>query len=379
MTAPPLAYGNFYRVIALLSMCVWLLFEMLKSSGILRRPSARTILIIYFVIYTSVITYSYEGISGLVSKIQLLVFLFFIIMHDAYRREGFDKLKIVFTVTLTLMPIWLLQTFLALIENGHIARFLIRSSQEAVEYSNSGIGGFGLIYSGLTYFTCLFAFLKFKLLNYKTDKIIIGLIILNTILSFIVIFKSEYSTALILLILMTSFVLFIKKGEGRNNIVRIIAIVIFIVVVIFNLNDILIQVADFFIGTNYHLKITDILSALSAGEGGTVDGRFFRYARSLVLFLDNIMFGTLSRDSVGKHSLILDTFAQFGVFIGFILCYLIFSIPYHAFNKEKKLFLLTFPVFVSIVFLCFLNNIAMSFGYIFFIFYPYLLHKLKYE
>jgi hypothetical protein len=373
VTAPILAYGSIYRVLAFFAMAAWILLEVFDSNGIIRKPSLRVILIFFFVLYTTSVVVLSDGAGAITRNIQLYVFLFFIIIHDSYRNKGFEKLKIAFNFSLILMPIWLTQTYLALQANSRVARILVRSSEQAVELSNSGVGGFGLVYFVLAYSVCLLGLLKLNVINIRKNKFFTLLIVINIIFSLMVIYKSQYSTALITLLIAALLVLFLKKV----NLLYLTCFSLFSIVMIVNLESILVSVADFFIGTNYHLKIMDIIYSLRGNEAGTVDDRTARYLRSIILFVENPVIGSLSLKDVGKHSLILDNFAQFGIFFGCMLSYIIFSIPYEIFKKEKNLITLTVPIFFVVISLTLLNNIAMSFGYVFFVFYPYLIYRIK--
>ena len=85
--------------------------------------------------------------------------------------------------------------------------------------------------------------------------------------------------------------------------------------------------------------------------------------RSFLLFLENPLVGTLKFDDIGKHSNIIDQFAQYGLVVGIILLRIITKVPNvinnHIKNKRiifVKIFLLTLILFG----LC--NNFASSLG-----------------
>ena len=132
-------------------------------------------------------------------------------------------------------------------------------------------------------------------------------------------------------------------------------------------------------GTNYYMKLNDLIDSTESAEAsGTAFDRIARYIRSIIIFFENPVFGVLVRDSIGKHSLILDTFAQFGFIIGILLIYILFKIPYSIYRLSKKQQPLSFAILFVIIMLTSLNNIAMAYGFVFYIFYPYIIRRMEY-
>lgn len=362
ITSPILAYGTLSRLIAFASILLWFLIELNNRLGIFYRPTKIFLLTLLYVLYTTIVNYIDSGIQNLNGSIQLYVILIFVIIGESYSLKGYRYLKPLLYTTLILMPIWLLLTYIGLENNARAARIAIKSSDEAIELSKSGVGGFSLIYFSVIYIAILLPIFKnFKLINKKSITIIL-LAGVNIVLSSIVIIKAQYSTALILLFFVYACWFMIGNKLNYTKIITgFFAMLIGYVVWLFKI-DLLLFLSTILEGPNYQMKITDIIYSLQGNSVGTVDDRIERYIRSIDLFISNPIFGTISRNDIGKHSQFLDNFAQYGLIIGSLFFYIIMYKPYSYMFKCRNMFSMTFPSFVIIFALFGLNNIAMSYG-----------------
>ncbi|GAA5219846.1 hypothetical protein GCM10025777_04760 [Membranihabitans marinus] len=130
------------------------------------------------------------------------------------------------------------------------------------------------------------------------------------------------------------------------------------------------QLLELTFGTNYYAKIRDINVSLQSSEvSGTLADRVERYLRSIEYFSHNPIFGTLSKADLGKHSMILDHFAQFGVGGGILFLTIIFwqVLQYYRYEKKGKLSL---AIGIAILLIFGLNNAVFNFAPILFILYP---------
>ncbi len=122
-------------------------------------------------------------------------------------------------------------------------------------------------------------------------------------------------------------------------------------------------------GTEYEAKIRDFQESMVDGRStGSVEARAERYERSLRLFLEHPLVGTLMFDDVGKHSAILDRFAQYGVVVGALFFFLIAYYPLRMLrNTRVPIGLGLSFAFVAIMFPM-VNNVFMSWGLILYVF-----------
>jgi len=266
---------------------------------------------------------------------------------------------------------------MALLQDSHISRTLIRSSEVTVQASKSGVGGFSFIYALLIYIIAVMALLKKRFEEKKNFSIASSFLLFSVILAMLVVLKAEYSTAVILMVLSVSFFLFHTKSIHRNIIIFLVFILAYLVLKSFVV-DFLHFLLQFAEGTNYYFKLEDMITSLNTSEAvGTASDRIERYFRSINIFLENPLVGIWSLNTVGKHSLILDTFAQFGFFAGVTLIYILFSIPYRILRTHKRNRTLALTVLFLIIALSSLNNVSMAYGFMFYLFYPYIIQRLE--
>jgi hypothetical protein len=126
---------------------------------------------------------------------------------------------------------------------------------------------------------------------------------------------------------------------------------------------------DVAVGTEYDAKLRDIRDSLEGGRNiGAVDARAERYTRSFKLFLENPVIGTLTFDDVGKHSAVLDRFAQYGFGIGLLFLALLAYMPIRMIRSSSVPIGLTIAFLVVAVGFPMLNNVFMSWGLILYVF-----------
>lgn len=375
VSAPILAYGTIFRILALISIVIWIILDLLDSDGAMRNPNLHIFALYVFLLYSFTINYIVDDIDGIKRNIQLYILLFFILVYTSYQRKSLEILKPVIYINVVLFLIWAIATLTALNVNSHAVRYLIRSSEISRHYSSLGVGGFAFIYSLLIYITILIYLLK-KQLNLN---LISFFYIISLFLSVATVLKSGYTLAVILLVISMVTILFYSSNIWKN-----IIYFTFVAIILYILNyyilDILHYLLKFAEGTNYRLKINDIINSYELGEAsGTAHDRLERYARSLSIFLENPLLGIGSVATVGKHSLILDSFAQYGIVIGTLIIYILIYIPYHIFITVKNNKPLAFTILLLIISLTLVNNVTMMYGLMFYIFYPFFIRRLEYE
>lgn len=376
-TAPILAYGTGYRILALLAIVVWSILELFEKRSVFLKPPPYVLVLFLFLLYTIPVSYLADGISGLNRNIQFYIMVFFLFVYTSYQRKSLEILKPVVYLNIILFTIWSIATYMALLQDSHISRTLIRSSEVAEQYSKSGVGGFSFIYALLIYIIGVMALLKNRFEEKKKFSIASVFLIFSVVLAMLVVLKAEYSTAVILMVLSVSFFLFHTKSFQHNIIIFLVFILAYLVLKNYMVDflQFLLQYAE---GTNYYFKLEDMITSLNTSDAsGTAAERIERYFRSINIFLENPLVGIWSIENVGKHSLILDTFAQFGIFSGVALIYILFSIPYHILRTHKKNRKLALTVLFLIVALSSLNNVSMAYGFMFYLFYPYIITRLE--
>ncbi|MEK9940345.1 MAG: hypothetical protein VW548_05200 [Methylotenera sp.] len=379
-TSPFLAFGEVYRLAAVISVLVWAGLELQRAESIFYKPTLPVLLTLVYISYTATIQFMLEGAASLVLHFQIWSMLFFLIVQQSRRNDPLS-LKMVFWVVLVTMPIWLFLTFDTLVsENSHAARLAVRASEEAEELANKGVGGYALVYASILLFPSLLMFLlsKAKGESFFRNHIFKSLprsarwiVFLNILLVLLVVFTAGYSIAVITFLLSTLCAFILKKYSFS----RVMAIFMMglVVATVFQpfMEALLTALLPLAEGTNFAVKIKDLLDSLQVGDAvGSAAERVERYTRSLTLFFENPLIGVLAVDDVGKHSQILDAYARWGIFFGCIFVYLLVFLPIKLLKKPQNNFGCVMAVLVSALSVFILNNGFSAAGLMLYIMFP---------
>lgn len=331
--SPPLVYGTVPRILFAVSAGVWLLIEIARFPTLTTLFTPSSGLAASLAGYLSFMMFMTSEMSEFATLLQLFIALFFLVIAGAYERRGWQELQSLLIPILLMSTLWAISTLLGLSEDSHAARYVVRSSDISRDFLDSGVGGYGLIYY------TLFAILTSLALVLKPGPmrrwVRWGLAACTAIMA-LMILRAGYSIAV--MIMFTSAISFLLLRFWRLDAALIFvffgaAITIFGMFFLQDIVRYLLSLAD---GTEYYKKIWDISQSLmSDGDKsfGTLMGRESRYERSWLVFLDNPIFGAFSHRGLGGHSVVLDMFAQFGVFVGLFTTYILSIRPALRFQR----------------------------------------------
>ncbi|TXK77880.1 hypothetical protein [Mesonia sp. K4-1] len=351
---PYFAYNNYARLLAFLAFS----FFLFKNEKRINKKLLFGILL--YIIYTFTINALFSANSYMLRHLQLyILFGCILIAYIITKQEDAIKNKIKYII-LSLNLIALLSSLYVLKDNMGAARLLAKSTDEAVELSNKGLGGYGLIYANVLMLPLFFYYRKRTNNLYKQV-----LIYANILFSITFILLADYLIAIILIIFQLLTFLFIKASYAD----RIIIIGILLVTLLLFYNNL-----NYFDKLTYswvefsslRYKQEDIFNMFRGvdGNNNTIDGRTGRYFRSLNLLASNPITGTFSFDEIGKHSNIIDQFAQYGIIFGFLMLRIIFMLPQNLLrttnNEYLKYFLNIYMV--TLILLGILNNYGAAMG-----------------
>lgn len=376
--SPPLAYGTAYRIVAVAATSWWLFIEFLKRPSTFFRPSVATASALIFVAYSAIVGYMIEGFSDIVRNFQIYIFLLFLVFYESYRKRDVRQLRIVFWGALSLFPIWLWLTYRTYGQVHNVSRILVRSSEVALNYRGQGVGGYELVYSMIVAIPVLLYLFKYFYrpdvfrLSSSARILPMGLILTNLILGSLVIIKAGYSISVIIFAI--SIVITIIIGK-RSTLLVFRASCTFLIIVLlyfYFFVPIMELLANLSKGTMYERKFHDLVSFIANEQiTGTLALRTERYLRSVKLFFENPIVGTLSFSHIGKHSAILDRYARYGIFVGTLFAYTVFYLPLQILKRQRgKNFGMASAVAFVVICFSFLNNLFSSYGFMVFIFYP---------
>lgn len=374
--SPPMAYGKGWRVLAVLAMLMWLALDTLSPRSVLRKPNWPVLCSVVYILYTVVLEFLVPDISTINQQFSIWIMLFFLMVGESQRRGNSMDAQFCFWVILLVMPIWSFATLRGLTSiSGDVARTISRASEEAKELSAQGIGGFGYIY---TVVLCVPFLAQLALRNRpewwdgktrwmrRLGRLII---LINFLLASFLVFRAGYTIALILSTFAILSVVMIRSRRTLPFAISLCVICVAVLLAGIALKPALRGMEGMVTGTEYASKVRDIRNLLEEDQStGSVEGRADAYGRSIRLFVENPIIGTLSFDDIGKHSAILDRFAQYGFVFGLMFLAILLHVPIRVMRSSGA------PVGLALSFLIvatgfpLLNPVFMSWGMILFIF-----------
>lgn len=318
--APPLAYGTIYRVLAIAAVCI-LIFSSLHSASInLRQRVGGTILLSLYMVLVAFITG--EPYVGKIGTIIILLSGVGFTLWDNQEEADIRQLNLLLLFIIAQFCLWNTTTLKALAFDDRIMRALVRNSDISASASLAGIGGYGYIYCVVPMLPIGIAMLK-----EKRHLFIKAILVYFLVTSVALAYMSQYFMALLLTILVFPLTQLANKRAGRGNMVILVIIGIFALLVYSNLENILSFLIDSIDIPTTKRKLTEMQQTLLMGErveDTDFGERYERYTRDLDLILSSPILGVLRFSAVGKHSNILDMFAQYGIPIGIVYLRMLF-------------------------------------------------------
>lgn len=367
--SPPLAYGTSYRVLFVLCFVVW------DVCAILKRDTQflnRQLLLYLFLAALVFIAYQGDGSLAITHNLQIILFFLFMPVFDYYYTAEEDTTWILVFV-MGLVVTWNITTLIGYSQVRNVSRLLAKDFEGAEVYARQGIGGYGYIY----FLTFIIPIIEGILIRgYRKFHVVFTLLgIAAWVLSVVVVMESGYTIALVLTLY--SIVSVLVLHWFKSPLAFCLISIPVLIVLLSNLENILSYALQQVEGTMYETKVEDLILSLSDDEAvGTVAGRMERYTRSIRLFLQKPFWGQISRAGIGKHSAILDRFAQYGIVFGSL------TVVYLT-KAQRKIYKLHIDdgmaisvLVVSIAFFL-LNNIAAAQGVGLFVFYIAAIKKLE--
>lgn len=361
--APPMASANIYRIIALAMMTY------LVGNNVSKCRTSYSIQAIGAAILMAIINIACG--ESIFYHIQFYIFLSFIVIFSFLLNEQ-NKREYYFLIPLVMITyiIFNVTTIRELASDPHVMRSLSRSTQGNF-YSNKGVGGYGYLYSLIMIIPVGISEARYE----KGIKRIISLVFLVT--SYILVFRSAYMLAMLITIIMTGVYIILAMGNISRSRLAVIFLIMIAALILYNkLDSILLRLADLTRPSMIQKKLEDIYELLyedASVADTSLWGRYERYFRDFMLVISSPLWGVLRYTAVGKHSAIMDTFAQYGIPIGIYVTTAIFKplrahLNYHV--PELTV------CFIGLGLFLLLNSPVMSVGIVYVVF-PLALYKSK--
>jgi len=377
--SPPLISIPAVRVLALLAIILWAVLEIIRPNGIFLRPTLPVLGALLYIAYDLMLWFE-PGQWDLLSHIQLYILLTLLIVYESRRNDPKSLAPVFWTMMLTL-PIWWISTLRGFETFGsHAARIVVRSSDDATELLQQGVGGYSLIYSTLVIMPILvlmiFRWRQFDMSSAPRilrafPRLFRLLPSVMLALSCVLVLRAGFTIAVIVMAAtLVVSLMYLRPHSGLFFLGPLVALLLVVVGQLF-LSEIIQFLIPLTEGTSFVHKLRDLQMSLYVGDStGSVADRTERYARSINSFLHNPIFGVLGNQGVGNHSAYLDNFAQRGLFFGALYMGLMLYLPIRMLRRLPGMLSMTGGVLTVMILFPFLNNVTMAIGVVLFIMFP---------
>lgn len=360
---PPIQFGTLFRVIAVISVSMWLLLSLSKNFEGKKIFVSLIVAIVSFGLLAPLFRHFGGEPYGLcfTKNMNILIFLLNGAITVYYLLNDRRFLVSAFWVCIFLFTIFSLTTLYAYQTMPGVSRQLVKASEDNVELAKMGVGGYGHVYSMLfVVITVLYLFI------YESKKIFKIVYLAIAALGSVLIFQSGYLTSNILLLVI--YGLFFSGVFLLNDYPKILRnfIVVGIIAVSFagTISAYRNNIINALDGTLYQAKVEDIFMSIDNNESeGKLEGRTSRYSDSFVGQFKYCITGAYifdAEDEIGGHSTLMDMLAYFGIAsIGFYISIKNILVRISQDCQDKGYFFVTVIIFLA---LGFLNTYSMHIG-----------------
>ena len=270
--------------------------------------------------------------SFIMSAYSLIQIFSFALVGEYLKKNRQDKsTKILYLFLLLIFAVTTITTYSGNLVMPGASRNMATGLEDNRElmalYTSLNIGGFAFVYTLVLVLPFLFYALRFYLDNLLKKLLLIGLLAFD----FLVIYTTEYSTAIIGMTLCVS-ILFLPCRLTQRNIIWVSFFILVGGIILLNILPSLLQLAstasESYAVSSRMDELGDMLSGTDTS--GDVQGRFNLWRQSWNNFIHHPLFGTGTPG--GGHSFLLDTLSKYGL-IGLMLVCFQYRATYRLFVK----------------------------------------------
>lgn len=308
--SPPLAYGNAFRLLALVALGMLIVPQFRLNEKSLQKNYLAIVTFIGYVVLAMLLTRdSYIYRIGTIILVSLMICSFQVEYSTASK-----KFQVLLIFALVLCTLWNLTSLRGLAANPGIMRVLAKNSENSAMYARQGIGGYGYVYTVL-----LMLPLAWEIcLRRESDAVLLWCARIFLVTTYLLIMKSAYFLAEILSVTIIPLYFVLQMKNAQHRVAVFFLVVILAGVLIAFADSILLTLHDLVGISSIKAKIWDTYQLLNGTE--TIEDSEFatrhqRYGSSLVYALTHPIFGGLRYAVTGNHSHILDIGAQYGLLV----------------------------------------------------------------
>ncbi len=322
--SPPLQLDSIYRFLALGAIGLWFILN-IPHNVEYQRIHVAALLFVLFVALVALIEYKGQ-LSEIFKPINYYLLIVAFLMAYSYK-DRWDELSDIIPIVLLFLAYFNYQTYKVVLDDPAVARLIVRNDPSTYSYIRSGVGGYGLLYSQVCIFPMLVAWI---LSAFKKSKIrfAIGVVWLVTYVLYLL--NSGYTIATVASVA-GLIILFLYRRSSLVLAIVVISVLVVSLVWLIGYNDgFRNALLSFFDGTTVAKKINDIYLSITTNDtADSIMARIEAYQASFETILTYPLIGGLwfPGGSGGGHSALIDSFAKYGLFGGYIFCKIIFYLP----------------------------------------------------
>lgn len=324
--SPPLDIDMIYRIIALGCAIIWFILDLPRNLHY-ERIHLYAFLFILMVVMINII--QHQGFSQIMKSMTYYMLFMAFLMNYSYQNR-WNELHLLLPIILGLFIVFNIITFRELAIDPTLARKIVRADESIYPFIRRGVGGFALEHVQVFLFPLFLAWIS-KALKHHKFYFILGVV---WIISYVLlILHSGYSIAIVTTISSLVVLLFYKRARVWPALLITLVIIVLIVLLIGYVDAFRESLLSFFDGTKVARKIEDIYNSIHGTEvADSIQSRIDRYLSSIQTIFCFPFIGGLWFAAGGGHSILMDTFAQYGIWGGVIFVKMFYCVP----MKVKK-------------------------------------------
>lgn len=355
--SPFMEIDNIWRFAALGAFVLWLLCAISRGLRLERIHLLALAFLALVVIVNLIINNGFNKIMSPIASYMMV--LLFIVGH--FYKDKWRELYFIVPIILLFLIYFNFKSSVTVMEDPTIARKLVRNDVEIYDYLRQGVGGYSLIYPQVVTFPVLVMWI-IKSFKKKKFYFLIGLVWLVSYIMFVL--NANYSIAITGSVI-SLIILFFYKGHSVALAFAVsVGLFIALMMMILYWDGFRNMLLEFFDGTAVAKKINDLVATSESGVAeGSIEDRVRAYQGSINTIFRYPIIGGLWWDSGWGHSALADTFAQYGLFGGYVYCKIMFGVPsyYKKRYSYKRIRQIAIANLVVLLYVTLLDSVTYSF------------------
>ena len=355
--SPFMEIDMIWRIGALAAFGLWLICAMNRGLHF-ERIHMLALAFVALVVVVNIV--ENNGFSKILRPIQYYMMVLFFIMGHFYRGK-WKELYFIVPIVLLFLIFFNFKSAFTVMEDPTIARKLVRNDEDIYIYLQQGIGGYSLIYPQVVAFPVLVMWI-FKAIKKRKLYFLIGLVWLVSYVLFVI--NANYSIAITGSVFSLIILLFYKGHSAGLAFAVSVGLFITLMLMILNLVEFRNMLLEFFDGTAVAKKINDLVATSESGAAeGSINARVITYQATFNTILRFPVIGGLWWESGGGHSALGEAFAKYGLFGGYVLCKILYSVPgvYKKAFIYKRIQQMANANLVVLLYVTLLDSVSYSF------------------